>query len=375
MLVLSNSDVENVLTMPLCIEALEKAYFEVGERVAVNRPRSDMYVPTGEKGKFYIFKSMEGFNPSSGVAALRICSDTIRWFPVEGSLRKEKMPALPGQTWLGLIWLFSAENGEPLAIMQDGIIQKSRVAGTSAVAAKFLAKKDSSILGVLGSGWQAGAHVEAMSLVHPIGLVKVFSPNRSHREAFAARMTEKLNIEVKSCATAEQAVADSDIVACTTNCVEKVIERDWVSPGQHYTCVKYNELGYGTIARSDVVVVNSRHWAPDNYVPALGEEPLVAHDPMEIVGLERHSKAANDNDDNKEPDWRTLPTLGDLVAGRVSGRNSDGQVTCFINSIGLGVQFAAVASVVYKLVRGEGLGNEIPTDWFLQKVEISTAPQ
>jgi hypothetical protein len=148
---------------------------------AVNRPRSDMYVPIGEKGKFYIFKSMEGFNPSSEVVALRICSDTIRWYRVEGGLRKEKVPALPGNTWLGLIWLFSVKNGEPLAILQDGIIQKSRVAGSSAVAAKYLSRKNSSILAVLGSGWQAGAHVEAISVVRSINLVKVFSPNRSHR--------------------------------------------------------------------------------------------------------------------------------------------------------------------------------------------------
>ncbi|MFQ5851486.1 MAG: ornithine cyclodeaminase family protein [Candidatus Binatia bacterium] len=371
MLILSNDDVEKVLTMPLCIEALEKAYHEMGKKLAINRPRSDMYVPIGEKGKIYIFKSMEGFNPSSGVVALRICSDTIRWYPAEGGLRKEKMPALPGGTWLGLVWLFSAENGEPLGLMQDGIIQKSRVAGSSAVSVKHLARKDSSILGVLGSGWQAGAHVEAMSVVRPIRLVKAFSPNRSHREAFAKKMKEKLGIEVKACSAAKEAVCDSDIVACTTNCVERVIDPDWVSLGQHYTCVKYNELGYKTIEKCDVVVVNSRHWAPDNFVPSLGEEALVAHDPMEIIGLERQSQRT---DDHKEPDWGKLPTLGDLLVGKVRGRNSDKEITCFVNPIGLGMQFAAVASFVYQLARQAGLGNEIPTEWFLQKVQISTAP-
>lgn len=371
MLILDNNDVEKVLTMPMCVESLENAYREMGERSAVNRPRSDMYVPIGEKGKFYIFKSMEGFNPSSEVVALRICSDTIRWYMAEGGLRKEKMPALPGSTWLGLVWLFSAKNGEPLAILQDGIIQKSRVAGSSAVATKYLSRKNSSILAVLGSGWQAGAHVEAMNVVRSLQLVKVFSPSKSHREKFAAKMKEKLGIEIKACSSAEETVVDADIIACTTNCIERVISPLWIAPGQHYSCVKYNELGYSTVEKSDITVVNSRHWAPDNYIPSLGEQGLMAHDLMEIVGLERQPELTGDL---KEPDWEKLPTLGELVAGKVRGRNSNKETTCFINSIGLGIQFAAVTSFVYKLARDKGLGHEIPTEWFLQRVQISTAP-
>jgi ornithine cyclodeaminase/alanine dehydrogenase-like protein (mu-crystallin family) len=371
MLVLSNEDVEKVLTIPRCVEELEKAYRELGERAAVNRPRTDMYVPTGERGIFYIFKSMEGFNPSSGVVALRICSDTIRWYGAEEGLRKEKMPALPGSTWLGLVWLFSAKNGAPLAILQDGIIQKSRVAASSAVAAKYMSRQDSSVLAVLGSGWQAGAHVEAMSVVRPIKLVRVFSPNPSHRSRFANNTERKLNIEAKPCSTADEAVADADIVVCATNCIEKVVAPHWITGGRHFTCVKYNELGYDTVTKADLVVVNTRHWAPDNYIPSLGEAVLSAHDPMEIVGLQR---SPEEGADLREPEWENLPTLGDLVAGKTPARNSKEQISCFVNSIGLGVQFAAVAGFVYELARQHGLGREIPTEWFLQRVEISTAP-
>ncbi len=371
MLVLSNEDVEKMLTIPRCVEELEKAYRELGERAAVNRPRTDMYVPTGETGIFYIFKSMEGFNPSSGVVALRICSDTIRWYDAEGGLRKEKMPALPGSTWLGLVWLFSVKNGEPLAILQDGIIQKSRVAASSAVAAKYMSRQDSSVLAVLGSGWQAGAHVEAMSVVRPIKLVKVFSPNPAHRIGFANKMEQKLKIETRPCSTADEAVAGADIVVCATNCIEKVVAPHWLNGGRHFTCVKYNELGYDTVSKADLVAVNTKHWAPDNYIPSLGEEALTAHDPMEIVGLQRNPKQASDL---REPDWANLPTLGDLVAGKTPGRNSKEQISCFVNSIGLGVQFAAVAGFVYELALEQGLGRDVPTEWFLQKVEISTAP-
>jgi ornithine cyclodeaminase/alanine dehydrogenase-like protein (mu-crystallin family) len=91
---------------------------------------------------------------------------------------------------------------------------------------------------------------------------------------------------------------------------------------------------------------------------------------MEIVGMEKKSKSA---DELKEPDWQKLPTLRDLLAGKVRGRHSENEATCFINNIGLGIQFAAVASLVYKLARQKDLGHKIPTDWFLQKVQLSTA--
>jgi ornithine cyclodeaminase/alanine dehydrogenase-like protein (mu-crystallin family) len=70
----------------------------------------------------------------------------------------------------------------------------------------------------------------------------------------------------------------------------------------------------------------------------------------------------------EEIDFKTLPTLPELIIGRVEGRKSDADVTCFINNIGLGYQFAAAGSVVYRKAKEAGLGHDLPTDWFTEDV-------
>ena len=86
---------------------------------------------------------------------------------------------------MGLVQLFSLETGEPLAIIQDGFLQKARVGGTSALGVKYLARKDAKVLGLFGSGLQAGAHIEAISKVRQLEKVKIYSPNEEHRQGFA----------------------------------------------------------------------------------------------------------------------------------------------------------------------------------------------
>jgi Predicted ornithine cyclodeaminase, mu-crystallin homolog len=82
--------------------------------------------------------------------ALRLNSDVIKWEEKGGRIIKDKVPAAPGNKWVGLVLLFSAESGEPLAIFPDGIIQGIRVAASSALAARYLAREDAAIVGILG---------------------------------------------------------------------------------------------------------------------------------------------------------------------------------------------------------------------------------
>src|SRR5204862_3864775 len=129
---------------------------------ATYRPRADMYVPSPAEGGVYAFKSMEGGMADPPVVALRLNSDVIHWERRAGVLVKDKLPKAPGGQWVGLVLLFSSETGEPLAIFPDGVMQRIRVAAPSALAAARMAREDSSGLGMLGSGRQAGAHVPAM---------------------------------------------------------------------------------------------------------------------------------------------------------------------------------------------------------------------
>ena len=132
MLILNNDEIESLLSVNLALKALERAYRSQAQGTAVNRPRSDLYLPGVNEGCVYAFKTMEGGLVESKIVALRLNSDTIRWEKRGERVVKEKVPMAPGKRWVGLIQLFSAETGEPLAIFPDGVIQRMRVAVTSA---------------------------------------------------------------------------------------------------------------------------------------------------------------------------------------------------------------------------------------------------
>src|SRR5262249_40024513 len=146
---------------PECIEVLEESYIELIEGRGVNRTRSDCITPTSRPDAVYGLKSMDGVIPKLGIGAIRIDSDVVT-FPKKGNnIVREKVPAAPGARYTGLVLLFSSENGEPLAIMPDGVMQRMRVGAANGLGVKYLARKNASSVGILGCGWQAGARALA----------------------------------------------------------------------------------------------------------------------------------------------------------------------------------------------------------------------
>lgn len=261
--------------------------------------------------------------------------------------------------------LFSTVTGEPLAIFPDGVVQRMRVASSSALAARYLAREDSSTLALFGSGWQAGSHLPAMCAVRPIKRVNVFSPTRANRETFVKEIQSKVSAEVRPVNSPEEAVKDADIIAATTNSLTRVVSPEWVVPGVHLTCVRVPELGDDAIRKVDRLVIHAHQHAPANYIASFGEEALHAHDAIDII---RRGPAHAHEEKVDQPFWLSAPAFKELVTGRVSGRAHARESTCFLNNIGIGLQFAAVGSAVFHEARARGTGREIPTDWFLESV-------
>ena len=364
MLILNNEEISSLLSMASCLRVLEKAYNELAAGRAVNRPRTDLYLPSDTSKGVYCFKTMEAGLVPEGVVALRINSDVIRWEERAGGIVKEKVPAAAGEKWVGLILLFSARTGEPLAVFPDGIIQGFRVAASSALAARFLAREDSSTLGIFGSGWQARAHASAMCAVRPIKRIKVYSPTRANREAYAEEVGNELGISVEPVNASNEAAAGSDILVAATNSVSRVIPPEWVKPGMHVTCVKITELGEETIRKADRLVIHTRIYAPANYIAGLGDEKVEGHDPIDYLLGERRPSSAPP----PRPFWLEAPELKDLIGGLARGRQSREEITCFNNNMGLGIQFVALGHFVYEQARSRAIGKEIPTEWFLETV-------
>jgi ornithine cyclodeaminase/alanine dehydrogenase-like protein (mu-crystallin family) len=353
-LILSNADVEQLLTMRECIDALEDAYAELAEGRGVSRLRSDSFSPTSRDDALYSLKSMDGICPKLGVGAVRINSDIITWPQTGANARRVKVPAAPNQRYVGLVLLFSVENGEPLAIMPDGVMQRMRVGAANGLGVKHLARKDARHVGILGSGWQAGAQLMAVTTVRDIETISCFSPTRANREAFCAEMSTTLGVKVIPVDRPEDAIKGADIVMCASNTIDPIFFARWIEPGMHITSIKRPEIETAALKRCEVLVLHSHDPAPQQFYTKGVVMPEVA--------MERGWKVASGLD------FAALPTLPELIARQAQGRAHDDQVTCFINNVGLGYQFAAAGSVVYRKARASGTGHELPTDWFTEDV-------
>jgi ornithine cyclodeaminase/alanine dehydrogenase-like protein (mu-crystallin family) len=192
---LTNEDVERVVDMPSILDSLEELYRDIGDGVAMTRPRTDVHAPTPPtEEEYYRFKTMGGIHPSRSVYALRINSDVLRWVGRGDHVVQEKLPRAEGDRYVGLVILFDTADGTPLAIMPDGFVQKLRVGATSAIGAKYLAREDSSTVGLLGAGWQAEGQIAALNEVLDIDHLSVYTPSES-RERFAERVREEYGID------------------------------------------------------------------------------------------------------------------------------------------------------------------------------------
>src|SRR2546427_2759558 len=209
-LILSNDDVEKLLTMRECIAVMEEAYAELADGRGVSRTRSDCFTPTTRADALYSLKSMDGVAPKLGVGAVRINSDIVTWPKRGNAMRREKVAAAPNNRYVGLVLLFSVENGEPLAILPDGVIQRMRVGAANGIAIKHLARNNAKSLGILGSGWQAGAQLMAACAVRDVKTIRCFSPSPQNRDAFAKAMSASLGVEVVPVDQPEDAIKDAD---------------------------------------------------------------------------------------------------------------------------------------------------------------------
>lgn len=356
MRILSNEDVEQVLTPAETMDALEIAYKELSAGLGANRPRNHTYFPVEDSrypGFRFRFKSQEGGNVSGGVWALRITSDLAGVETLANGVKRRRLiPAAPGGRYVGLVTLYSVTTLEPLAILHDSFVQKMRVGATSALGIRELAREDVRVAGMFGSGWQAQAHLECLLMVRPqIEEVRVYSPTPENRESFAKSWSERTGRKVVAVAEPRQAVQGCGIVTCATAAMDPCFDGAWIEPGTHITAITSpdgtatrRELDDATFDRADRIVVLSRE--------------QVHHDKQfDILGPVERGRMA----------WEDIAELGEVLAQDGPARRDPGDVTIFANNTGMGIQFAAVCARTLALAQERGLGHEVPTDWFCEE--------
>jgi len=353
--VLSNDDVERLLTMPECIGVLEEMYRDYADGRALHVPRIDSLSPSADPDAYYAFKQMGGAWPRRRLQALRINSDVITHPTVAGAPRRVKQPKANGR-WVGLVFLFSTDTGALLAVVPDGVMQRLRVGAASGIALKHLAREDARTLAIVGSGWQAGGQLMAALATRPFQEVRVFSPRAERREAFVAEARARHpRVDIRSVETADACVDRADVIMAATSSMVRVLEPAWLTPGVHVSSVKAQEVDQAVLDACDRVVVHSRAQPKQS-------DNIMAGTPNVPVG---HDRGWWNAPGSRFADY---PDLAQLVVGKTPGRRDAGEITCFVNNVGIGLQFAAVGALVLDKAQRAGVGHELPDDWFSETV-------
>lgn len=364
MLLLKDDDVQKVLTMSMTLEALEETQKEIIRGNAATLGRIDVYLPCERPESYYRWALMTGGAKRDGFVVARMLSDIVSWPGEKGSRRENKHCIQPG-TYFGMLAMFNARDGMPAAFINDGFLQHMRVAAGAGLGVKYLACRDSRVVGMIGSGGMARSYLEAFAAVRKITKVKVYSPNRANAGLYATEMSEKFRIEVTPVASAPEAVKDVDIASCCTSSIDPVFQTAWLRPGMHVTDVTWDETEPGFANAVDVAVQMGES-TPHIENPPPGAF-YAAHGFLGYVAGQEEEKAIIPKRPPREEILK-MPSLADVISGKVKGRTSDNQTSWFLNLGVMGVQFAAVCAAVYNEAKRKGIGREIPTEWFTQSI-------
>jgi alanine dehydrogenase len=233
-----------------------------------------------------------------------------------GALGAKLVTFYPGNqgipTHHALILLFRPDTGAPLVTMDGRLITEMRTAAVSAVATRHLARTDASTLAILGSGVQAGSHLEALRLVREFRDVRVWSPR--HAADFADRFG------IRAAETAEQAVRGADVVVVATSSRTPVLRGEWLAPGSHVNAVGACRPDWREL--DDEVVRRAR---------------------LYVESREAATREAGDVIAAGE----VFAEIGEVVAGTRPGRRTAEEVTLF-KSVGVAVEDVVAADLVYR---------------------------
>lgn len=323
MLVLSETDVRAVLPMADLIPAMRSALIEYSSGRVQQPLRTVLEIGAARA----FFGLMPAFIPTSGALGTKLVT-------VFGSNAAKGLPS-----HLATVVLLDEETGGVKALLDGRYITEARTAAVSAVSVQALARPESSVLALIGSGVQAKSHLEAIALIAPLREVRVWSPTPAHRDCFVQASQALTRVSVAPADSAERAVAGADIVVLVSSAREPIVRSEWIGNGTHICAVgacrpDQREMDTALVRRARLYV--------DSRVGALAEAGDVVLPLRENAIDERH----------------IVGELGEVLSGRAPGRASADEVTCF-KSLGMAVEDVAAAQLACQGAAARGLGRDV----------------
>jgi ornithine cyclodeaminase/alanine dehydrogenase-like protein (mu-crystallin family) len=314
MLLLSELDVQQLLPMDKAIEQVEAAFLAQHRGEGINRSRERILL------RHSSLHYMAAALPGERLLGVKIYTATR-------------------SAWRFVVLLFDSESGDLLAMIEADHLGRIRTGAASGVATKHLARRDVSLVGLIGTGRQARTQLEAVTRVRNVKEARVFGRDSERRLTFCREMSEQLGITVAPMESAEEASRSTDLIITATTSTEPVLLGDWLKAGAHVNATGANmanrrEVDDRTLERASIVAVDS---------------------------LEQSKKEAGDliqGFTHLARGWEGVVELHEIVAGNRPGRSSDQEITLF-KSTGIALWDVAVAGYVYREARRQGRGEEV----------------
>jgi ornithine cyclodeaminase/alanine dehydrogenase-like protein (mu-crystallin family) len=318
---LSQQDIQQVVTMKDVVEIAEKTFKGMGEGTVVNPTKVGL-----DLGESAAWPPYKGFMNAMPAYVGWLDSAGIKW--AGGFLDNQKI-GLPYIS--SMILLIDPKNGQFRAAMDGALITNLRTGAQSAVALKYFHPKKSLRLGLYGAGAQGRTQTRAMAELFQIETLTVYDIRREAAEKFAAEMRAVVTGKIVIADSPQQA-ADGDAVICVTQSKDKFVKEAWVKPGTVlFPMGSYQECEDACILKADKIVVDH-------------------------IGQCLHRGALKElNEAGKITEKQIYATIGEVVAGKKPARSSATErILCI--PIGTGAMDIAVATVAYQRAVAKGLG-------------------
>jgi 2,3-diaminopropionate biosynthesis protein SbnB len=335
------------------MQSLEVLFLSQNDVLAAGGIDMSLAVPTMEQ-VFKLHHAKDYVLPTKSV---------LRWGGSESEAVKGRINSMPG--WIGgdiqavgIKWIASSpqnpfkhglprasaviilndpETLVPIAIMDGTVISASRTGANSGVGAKYLAKKDAKILGLIGAGVQNRTQLLAIMFALPkLQEIRIYDLYPERAKMFAVEMSKTIGKEITPMDSARAVVEGADVVVTATVTKEPIIKPDWVEPGVFYSHVGSHEFEFDTILKMDKRIVDD--W----------EE--IKHRGVETMAEMFHRGLINDAAVDAE--------LGAVVSGAAKGREND-EEKIYMNTVGMGIEDVALASKILARAKSQGIGRRI----------------